>query len=336
MQNEFKSRLAVHCSRAVVMGITGNWAFAAGTVLLALRRHNPALNADIIVFCDDTLPASDARILQDMGAQLVPFAPVDAELTPEALSVFSPLSLAKFHCFDLLRQYESVVWLDSDILVQDELEELFACGPLALALEDPEFSDPPGAKPAQINLHGTVQDFDSGADNLNSGVIVFRNDLPAPENLRQMCLDFVCRHGTLLRYPDQAAFNALAQRLLRQEPPCVQQLAQRFNAHPRNPAATYAPVVHAFGAYKLWNDGLTATCFPEWQRDYARWLRLGGSPYVGPVENAQFLEGGAFSLLGGLCGSIEKAQTALADMQQRLQTESALRARLEAVISRLG
>ena len=336
MQNEFKSRLAVHCPRAVVMGITGNWAFAAGTVLLALRRHNPALNADIIVFCDDTLPASDARILQDMGAQLVPFAPVDAELTPEALSVFSPLSLAKFHCFDLLRQYESVVWLDSDILVQDELEELFACGPLALALEDPEFSDPPGAKPAQINLHGTVQDFDSGADNLNSGVIVFRNDLPAPENLRQMCLDFVCRHGTLLRYPDQAAFNALAQRLLRQEPPCVQQLAQRFNAHPRNPAATYAPVVHAFGAYKLWNDGLTATCFPEWQRDYARWLRLGGSPYVGPVENAQFLEGGAFSLLGGLCGSIEKAQTALADMQQRLQTESALRARLEAVISRLG
>ena len=336
MQNDFKMRLAVHFPRAVVMGITGNWAFAAGTVLLALRRHNPALNADIIVFCDDALPASDARILQDMGAQLVPFAPVAAELTPEALSVFSPLSLAKFHCFDLLRHYESVVWLDSDILVQDGLEELFACGPLALALEDPEFSDPPGAKPAQINLHGTVQDFDSGADNLNSGVIVFRNDLPAPENLRQMCLDFVCRHGTLLRYPDQAAFNALAQRLLRQEPPCVQQLPQRFNAHPRNPAATYAPVVHAFGAYKLWNDGLTATCFPEWQRDYARWLHLGGSPYVGPVENAQFLEGGAFSLLGGLCGSIEKAQTALADMQQRLQTESALRARLEAVISRLG
>ena len=336
MQNDVESRLAVRFPRAVVMGITGNWAFAAGTVLLALRRHNPALHADIIVFCDAALPAGDARILQSMGAQLVPFTPVDASLTEEALSVFSPLSLAKFHCFDLLRCYESVVWLDSDILVQDSLEELFTCGPLALALEDPEFSDPPGAKPASINTHGPVQDFDGGADNLNSGVIVFRNDLPAPQTMRQMCLDFVCRHGTLLRYPDQAAFNALAQQLLGQEPPCVQLLPQRFNAHPRNPAATFAPVVHAFGAYKLWNDGLTATCFPEWQRDYARWLRLGGSPYAGPVENTQFLESGAFSLLGGLCGSIEKAQTALADMQQRLQKEAALRARLEAVISRLG
>ena len=336
MQRDFEGRLTVRFSRAVVMGITGNWAFAAGTVLLALRRHNPALNADIIVFCDGTLPAEDARILQELGAQLVPFTPVDAALTAEALSVFSPLSLAKFHCFDLLRHYESVVWLDSDILIQDSLEPLFACGPLGLALEDPEFSDPPGAKPAQINLHGPVQDFDGGANNLNSGIIVFRNDLPEPETLRQMCLDFVCTHGTLLRYPDQAAFNALVQILLRQAPHGVQLLPQRFNAHPRNPAATFAPVVHAFGAYKLWNDGLTATCFHEWQRDYARWLRLGGSPYAGPVENAQFLDAGAFSLLGGLCGSIEKAQTALADMQQRLQKEAALRARLEAVISRLG
>lgn len=336
MQHDFEDRLAVRFSRAVVMGITGNWAFAAGTVLLALLRHNPALNADIIVFCDGALPAEDARILQGLGAQLVPFTPVDAELTDEALSVFSPLSLAKFHCFDLLRHYQSVVWLDSDILVQDSLEELFSCGPLAMALEDPEFSDPPGAKPAQINLHGPVQDFDSEARNLNSGVIVFRHDLPAPEALRQLCLDFVCAHGTLLRYPDQAAFNALAQMLLRQDPHCVQLLPQRFNAHPRNPAATFAPIVHAFGAYKLWNDGLTATCFPEWQRDYARWLRLGGSPYIGPVENAEFLEGGAFSLLTGLCGTIEKAQTAIADMQQKLEVETRVRARLEAVVSRLG
>ena len=240
MQHDFEGRLAVLFSRAVVMGITGNWAFAAGTVLLALRRHNPALNADIIVFCDGTLPAEDARILQGLGAQLVPFTPIDAALTAEALSVFSPLSLAKFHCFDLLRHYESVVWLDSDILVQDSLEELFAFGPLALALEDPEFSDPPGAKPAQINLHGPVQDFDGGANNLNSGIIVFRNDLPEPETLRQMCLDFVCTHGTLLRYPDQAAFNALVQILLRQAPHCVCSCCR--NALTRTPVTLRPPL----------------------------------------------------------------------------------------------
>ena len=336
MQRDFEGRLTVRNERAVVMGITGNWAFSAGTVLLALRRHNPALAADIIVFCDDSLLSDDARILRDLGAQLVPFTPVPAQLTQEAATVFSPLSLAKFDCFDLLQKYVSVVWLDSDILIQDSLEGLFDCGPLGLALEDPEFSDPAGVKPARINLHGPIEGFDGAADNLNSGVIVFRNDLPAPDALRQGCLEFVCRHGAMLRYPDQAAFNLLAQMLQRQYPQSIFQLPQGFNAHPRNPAASLAPVVHAFGTYKLWNDGLTATCFPEWQRDYARWQRLGGSPYAGPVENAEFLEGGAFSLLGGFYGTIKKAQNTIMELQQRLETESRARARLEGIASKRG
>ena len=157
MHDAFEGRIDVRFPRAVVTGVTGNWAFAAGTVLLALRRHNPGMEADIIVFCDDSLLETDAAILRNLGAQLVPFTPVPAELTAEALEVFSPLSLAKFDCFDLLQRYTSVVWLDADVLIQDNIEGLFDCGPLGLALEDPEFSDPPGAKPAQINLHEPVE-----------------------------------------------------------------------------------------------------------------------------------------------------------------------------------
>lgn len=336
MHNVFEGRIDARFPRAVVTGVTGDWAFAAGTVLLAFRRHNPGMEADIIVFCDDTLREADAAILRNLGAQLVPFTHVPAELTAEALEVFSPLSLAKFDCFDMLQRYTSVVWLDADVLVQDSLEGLFDCGPLGLALEDPEFSDPPGVKPAQINLHESIEGFDGGADNLNSGVIVFRNDLPAPDALRQGCLEFVCRHCAILRNPDQAAFNLLAQMLLRQYPQGVFQLPQAYNAHPRNPAAVFAPVVHAFGDEKPWNDGLTAACFPEWQRDYARWQSLGGNPYAGTVENAECLKGGAFSLLGGLCGTVEKAETAIADLQQKLEMETRVRARLEGVVSKLG
>ena len=83
MHDDFEGHLAVRHSRAVVTGITGNWAFAAGTVLLALRRHNPQLEADILVFCDNSLPEKDAEILRSLGAQLVPFTPIPAELTQE-------------------------------------------------------------------------------------------------------------------------------------------------------------------------------------------------------------------------------------------------------------
>jgi len=322
--------------KAVVLGITGEWAFAAGTVLFALRRHNPGLDADVLVFHDARLTANDAGMLRKLGAQLRPFTPPPADLTDEALKVFSPLMLAKFDCFSLLRDYGSVVWLDADILLQDAIAALFSAGPLGLAPEDPDFMNPPGVNPARINLHGFVPGFDGEAANLNSGVIVFRADLPSPENHRRACLDFVRTHGRLLRYPDQAAFNLLAQMLRRDDKRLVEVLPQRFNTRPRNPAATLAPVVHAFGAYKLWNDGLTAACFPEWQRDYARWEGMGGSPYAGPVENVEFLKGGAFSLLSGMYDTLEKTEAALEAMRKRLAAEADMRARLEAVLHRLS
>lgn len=108
-------------SRLVTLGVTGDWAFAAGTLLLALRRHNPDLGADILVFHDDGLRPSDRALLEGLGARCEPFAVACDGLRPEAVRLLSPLSLAKFACFRLLADYESVLWLDTDLVVQDDL-----------------------------------------------------------------------------------------------------------------------------------------------------------------------------------------------------------------------
>ena len=336
MQHTFDSCLTVHAPRTVVMGVTGSWAFAAATVLLAFRRHNPSLDTDFLLFCDDSLADADARILQCLGAQILPFAPVPAAVNVEALRIFSPLCLAKFACFDLLDRYSAIVWLDADVVIQDALDALFDSGPLALAVEDPDFSIPPGTKPAGINFHEAVEGVDGEADNLNSGIIVFSRELPNPRALHEQCLDFLRRHGPNLRYPDQAVFNHLAQRLAKKDARLIHILPQRFNTHPRNPQATYAPIVHAFGAYKLWNDGLTAACFPEWLRDYEKWKVRGGSPYQGPIENSRFLEGGAFSLLGGLYETITKAERTIEDLRKKLAFEANARMRLEKTLGELA
>ncbi len=318
------------------MGVTGSWAFAAATVLLAFRRHNPSLDADFVLFCDDTMSDDDARILQCLGAQILPFAPVPASMDAEAIRVFSPLCLAKFACFDFLDRYSAIVWLDADVVIQDGLESLFDFGPLALAVEDPYFSNPPGTKSARINFHEAVEDLDGDADNLNSGVIAFRRELPNPEALHEQCLDFLRRHGPILRYPDQAVFNFLAQDLSKRDPGLIRILPQRFNTHPRNPQATYAPLVHAFGAYKLWNDGLTAACFPEWLRDYEKWKAYGGSTYQGQLENSRYLEEGAFSLLGGLYETLTKAESTIEDLRKKLTAEANVRMRLEKMLGELA
>ena len=119
--------------RLIVLGATGNWAFAAGTVLLALKRHHQNLDADILLLNDGQILPTDAEIFAKLDCRLFHGTYRTDYLSPDILKIFSALSLAKFFCFDLLKFYEKVIWLDSDIIIQDDLNELWDYGPFSMA-----------------------------------------------------------------------------------------------------------------------------------------------------------------------------------------------------------
>lgn len=322
---------------ALLLGITGDMGFAAGCLLLALRRHSPNLRPDILLFSDGALPPGDKVLLRDLGAQLTPFTPPAGAFPPDAVRQFSLLALARFEGFRLLDRYATVLWLDVDTAIQDDITPLLDYGPLSMAPEDPHFTEAGVTSPASINVDEILPDLDPDVPNLNSGVLVLRDDLPDPPGLHRQCLDWLAAWGPHCRYLDQPVLNMLAQKLQRECPGAFRPLpCDRFNAHPRNPLAGRAAIVHAFGAYKLWDDGLTRCCFPEWERDYGRWLKLGGSPWRGRVENAEYLEGGAFHMLRRLFDATGRAQALLEGQQAELVRERTLRTGLERALLRLS
>jgi lipopolysaccharide biosynthesis glycosyltransferase len=306
----------------LLLGITGDMAFAAGCLLLALRRHSPHLGADVLIYTDGELPPGDEALLRGLGARTVPYQPPPVMLRPDASARFPPLALARFEGFRLLARYRTVVWLDVDTAIQDDIADLAAYGPLAMALEDPQFAENGRTPPAGVNFSAPVPGFDPWAPNFNSGVLVLQDTLPDPEGIHSQCLEWLREYGRILHYPDQGVLNLLAQGLLKQYPATLRQIPyDRFNAHPRNPEAQHAAIVHAFGAYKLWDDGLTLCSFPEGSRDYRRWLSLGGSPWNGKMENASYLEGGAFFMLRRLFENCSAAQSLLETQQAALETQ---------------
>jgi lipopolysaccharide biosynthesis glycosyltransferase len=306
----------------LLLGITGDMAFAAGCLLLALRRHSPHLGADVLIYTDGTLPPGDEALLRGLGARPVPYQPPPVVLRPEANVRFPPLALARFEGFRLLARYRTVVWLDVDTAIQDDIADLTAYGPLAMALEDSHFSEVGKTPLAGVNFSAPAPGFDPWAPNFNSGVLVLQDALPDPEGIYRQCLKWLRECRAILRYPDQGVLNLLAQTLRKQHPTAFCLLPyDRFNAHPRNPEAQYAAIVHAFGAYKIWDDGLTRCSFPEWARDYRRWLSFGGSPWRGEVENASYLEGGAFFMLRRLFEDCNAAQSLLETQQAALKTQ---------------
>ncbi|MDR0467115.1 MAG: glycosyl transferase family 8 [Deltaproteobacteria bacterium] len=295
MPEDRKSRKAC----VIVLGVTQNHAFAAGCVLQAIRRHSPKFGADIILCNDGDLLPRDAELLAELGATLATYAPPDIAMRAKAIENFSRLSLARFECLRLLRFYETAIWLDVDIAVQRDISGLASFGPFALSLEDPMLQHPPHPQAkASINTLAPIRDLDGNADNYNSGVLVCRHTLPDPEKLYRLCMQWLEEHAPILNFPDQAVVNMLAQYLTRQDPALVERIpCDVYNAHPKNPAAADAAIVHAFSVFKFWSNGLIGCCFPEWERDYRDWVRKGGSPWRGPVENARCRERGAFSTL---------------------------------------
>ncbi|MDR2125163.1 MAG: glycosyl transferase family 8 [Desulfovibrio sp.] len=322
---------------ALLIGVTGDLGFAAGCLLQSLRRHSPHLEADVFLYTDGALPPADAALLEGMGALITPFTPPQADLPAEVVRQFSQLCLVCFEGFLLLDRYNTVIRLDADTAVQDDVSALANFGPLSMALEDPYFTESGRSLPASVNVLAPLPDLDGEAPNLNSGVLVLQDSLPEPAKLRDLCLRRLKKDAPYLRYPDQAVLNMLAQQLRRTDPHLFSLLPyERFNAHPRNPAAHTAAVVHAFGAYKLWDDGLTRCCFPEWHRDYCRWLSLGGSPWRGEVGNGEYLEAGAFSMLNRLHGNVQTAQELLDRMRLDLVREKKLKRNLEKMIAGTG
>ena len=322
---------------AILLGITGDFAFAAGCVLQSLHRHNPGLDCDILLYADDALPANDRCLLESLGASILPFSPLNAAFPEAFLRKFSPLCLAKLEAFRLLDRYATVIWLDADIAIQDGIGGLAACGPFAMAVEDPAFGEKGVTSPAAINSFHPLPGLDPDKPNRNSGILVLWDSLPDPEGMYQICMDWLTEHAPHIKYPDQSVLNMLAQRLETADPPLFSAIPHdRFNAHPRNPRAQHAAIVHAFGAYKLWDDGLTRCSFPEWDRDYARWVALGGTPWNGDVENDVFLEGGAFAMLNKLYSLSAAAETKLGQLQDELRQERMIRERFESIARKLG
>ncbi len=323
--------------RLIVLGVTGRWAFAAGVLLRALRRFHPSLQADILLFHDATLRKTDKDLLSELGAVCVLFSSRYTFIPEALLSEYSPLCFAKFSCFSLLSEYPEILWLDADCVVQDSLDEIWSFGPLALAREDVYFYENNEGRSSQVNMYEPVEELDANEPNLNSGVLrLGRELLPHADFFQSLCLTFLQRHAPILRYPDQAALNMLAQHVKQHHPCLWQELPSSFNCHPRNPASLFAPLVHAFGAYKLWNDGVTQACFPEWQRDYAHWTQSGGSAWDGDLENPQFSGVAPFSLLGGLYKTLEKSDRAIADLSSRLGREEKLRKKFESLLQRVS
>jgi hypothetical protein len=279
--------LAAAERRAVVLGITGDLAFAAGALVAGLARHGLDPATTILIFHDCLDPAAEAAFRR-LWAR-VAFRPYDrahmlarlglrggAGRLGRVLERFSPLVLAKLELPDLLAEYDRCVWLDADMLVQGSPGGLWEFGAMAWR------PLPGGALHRRKDVFQALglSPGDEVLPMLNGGAVGMSRAMAAQGSDRLYALARDLLERTSSQTPDEMALYLLA--VSGGVPVTLWPLA--LNHPVQAPGSRGAVLVHAIGPYKFWNATPLIQLYPEWAEHHAAWIEAGGAPFAGPVH----------------------------------------------------
>ena len=251
---------------AIVFGITRELAPAVGSVLLDLVSEKIGRNFDVHIFHDGISKRNKKTIKRIVEAKFIKYKPQISRVTKTVPSVrqFTPMVFSKYECLKLLKDYETVLWLDCDIIVQLSIDELFQ-------YRDADMVFVSGGRPVREQFVEPIENYDMDRESMSAGVIVFnRNRLSGIEY--EYCFQQTEKYNSNLLMPEQGIFDLMIQDF---GLTCVELSNETYACHPLSPNRNSAKILHAFGQPKFWNG----RHHNHWEENSKVWISLGGSPY---------------------------------------------------------
>jgi len=257
---------------AIVFGITANWSFALANVLMGIKNHSPDLNSDFIVY-HDNLSLKDQQLLNS----ILPCIFINYKFPVETndkknlyLQQFSLLSFSIYECFNHLDSYNKVVWLDVDILIQKDINELIKLVNADIGL----IQDTKKLITNFTEINEKIRKYNLESNFYCSGTVIFNDNLPERKKLTDWCYKKTLDLFEILKYPDQAILNLIIQDFKLN---VTEINFRKFCCFPMDKKVKDAVIVHPAGQEKFWNYW----DFKDWNQNYKNWLKMGGTPYNG-------------------------------------------------------
>lgn len=261
---------------AFAVAVSSDLLFAAANVALACNQYVRVKDYDIILYYDKLDPSalSAASKIPHCIPKQIRFPDGFVENMLQRLPIYSRfasesalMAFCKFEAFSLLETYKTVVWLDVDINIQANMDELIRHKPLAI-IDD-------GGLLVQINFVKPIPGYIMSKPGYRTSLIVMQDTLPY-EDMYTWCWEKSLEYAHCLFNQDQGILNLLLQKFSIE--PITLSL-NKWSCPPNRPAAKSASIVHFGGSDKIWMNPNLRSTFPEWQKRHLAWLELGGTDY---------------------------------------------------------
>ncbi len=259
-----------------------------GNILVQLNDTNKGLFDEALIYYD-TITEKDKEVMSSiMPCRFIKF---DYELPNEvkalpAFEKFSSLMFARYYMFDMLDEYETVTWIDTDVLItgslQDVIEKAKING-MAANFEDPINKSYKTTDIVKTSFSMPINNYDMNRYNMSSGLITIADTLENYEKMTKWCFEKTIEYAEYLSLPDQGILNILIQEFNIDVASVGENGAYCF--YPSyNRDASKAKIVHAWGARKFWKSWYLYNKFPDWKKYYEKWVSMGGSDFFGEIK----------------------------------------------------
>ena len=259
---------------AVVLCSTTNQMFAVGNVLIGLKKHFslPEKDYDVILYVSGNMNKKDENALKQIYKDIIINyykSPLEKTMkNANCALIWSLMTFARYEVFALLEQYNKILYLDTDVLIQKDIIGLLDINKdISVSYEG-------------TNLRGNIENklltenFNSSKYNLdikvfNAGVFFINDSIKSGKEIKDWCY----KMSAEWIMTDQPILNLMVQEFNLE----VNDFSDKYNRYYflNNSVNDDAYILHTAWVSKFWN-GVNNS---EWNENNKKWIELGGLPY---------------------------------------------------------
>lgn len=253
-----------------------------GVVLEQIKKTNKGVFDEAIIYYTTDISDEDKRIMKEIvPCRFIEYAcPIPKETFEKPrFKLFSPLMFARYELPNYLNEFETITWIDTDVLIQGDISGLIESAKktgAAFIREDPINKTAEKSDRMRSCFNRPISGFDLNAYLYCSGTIVLTEKCTKSlDSLSQWCYEKTIEWSDVLDLPDQGVLNAAIQKFDISVTPVS---GKEYCCYPyMNRNCENAKIIHAWGLNKFWSDWYIYQNYSDWKLCYDEWIMAGGS-----------------------------------------------------------